>query len=535
MVTPSRIIDPSTGQPFAVKELAEPQTAQLASLQREFQGHPSRGLTPTRLASILQAAEQGDVVRQYELFEDMEERDPHVHSEMDKRRRAPASLPWKIVPPVNPSRAEKKGAEALQEMIGSLEDFETTLYDTTDAIGKGFSNQEIEWWRVGGGGEWLPKSIEFRPQSWFQLARGYRQEIRLRTGSGEGERLRPFGWITHVHKAKSGYMERAALFRVLVWPYLFKNYAIGDLAEFLEIYGIPMRVGKYPPGAGEKEKLTLLRALMQIGHNAAGIIPNGMVMEFPSIADGDPDAFMAMVDWCERSQSKAILGGTLTSQADGKTSTNALGNVHNEVRKELKDADAKQLASTLSRDLVYPLGVLNGLIPNGDYRRCPRLVFDLAEMKDISTYATALPALVNLGMRIKRSWTHTELGIPEADANDPDVLVVAAEPAAPAAMAAATARLPAASAAAAAVPAAAPDREDQLVRLLAGAADPVVGGWVEQIRHLVDSAASLEEIRDGLLQVLPELDAARFAGVMQHALAIAGAAGMFDALEDSRG
>ncbi|WP_313036591.1 DUF935 domain-containing protein [Stenotrophomonas acidaminiphila] len=533
MVTPSRIIDPSTGQPFAVKELAEPQTAQLTSLQREFQGHPSRGLTPTRLASILQAAEQGDVVRQYELYEDMEERDAHIFSEMSKRRRAVSGLSWKIAPPRNPSAAEKNAAEQLQELLEAVEDFDSILFDTTDAIGKGFACQEIDWRRDGQ--EWLPASIEHRPQSWFQFHRGYRQEIRLRTGTGEGDALRPFGWVTHTHKAKSGYMERAALFRVLVWPYLFKNYSVGDLAEFLEIYGIPMRIGKYPPGASDKEKLTLLRALMQIGHNAAGIIPVGMQMDFPAVAEGDPGAFALMMEWCERSQSKAILGGTLTSQADGKSSTNALGNVHNEVRKELKDADAKQVASTLSRDLVYPLAVLNGLAPNGDYRRCPRLVFDLAEIKDIGTYATALPPLVKLGMRIPRSWTHTELGIPEADANDPDVLVVAAEPAAPAAMAAATARLPAASAAAAAVPAAVPDREDQLVRLLAGAADPVVGGWVEQIRQLVDGAASLEEIRDGLLQVLPELDAARFAGVMQHALAIAGAAGMFDALEDSRG
>ena len=51
------------------------------------------------------------------------------------------------------------------------------------------------------------------------------------------------------------------MFRVLVWPYLFKNYAVGDLAEFLELYGFPLRVGHYPPGASEKDKVTLLRAL----------------------------------------------------------------------------------------------------------------------------------------------------------------------------------------------------------------------------------------------------------------------------------
>ncbi len=530
MVTQSRILGPD-GQPFRVGELATPQTAHATQLQREFQGHPSRGLTPTRLASILLAAEQGDVIRQYELFEDMEERDGHIFSEMSKRRRAVAGLPWKIAPPKNPSAAEQNAAEQLQEMLESMDNLEGILFDTTDAIGKGFVNQEIEWERVGAG--WQPKSILHRPQSWFQFHRSYQQEIRLRNGSGEGEALRPFGWITHTHAAKSGYMERSALFRVLVWPYLFKNYSVGDLAEFLEIYGIPMRIGKYPPGASEKEKLTLLRALMQIGHNAAGIIPEGMTMEFPATAEGDPKAFELMIEWCERSQSKAILGGTLTSQADGKSSTNALGNVHNEVRKELKDADGKQVATTLTRDLVYPLAVLNGLVPQGDRRRCPRFVFDLAESKDITVYAAALPALVGLGMRISPSWAHTELGIPEAAADEP---VLGAGPEMTLGGRAALSRtgLPGAVAVASAQPVP-KDREDQLVALVAEEVDPVISDWVGQIQTLVDSAQTLEQIRDGLLGLLPGLSTAQFTRAMQHALAIGGAAGMLDALEDSRG
>ncbi|SLM64493.1 Mu-like prophage FluMu protein gp29 [Dickeya aquatica] len=50
---------------------------------------------------------------------------------------------------------------------------------------------------------------------------------------------------------------------------------------------------------------------------------------------------MSMIEWCERTP-KVILGGTLTSQADGKTSTNALGNVHNEVRHDILVADARR-------------------------------------------------------------------------------------------------------------------------------------------------------------------------------------------------
>ncbi|MBH1874333.1 DUF935 domain-containing protein [Stenotrophomonas maltophilia] len=527
MVTQTRILGPD-GKPFTVADLAQPQTAHANSLQREFQGHPSRGLTPSRLASILLAAEQGDLIRQYELFEDIEERDAHIFSEMSKRRRAVSGLPFKISAPPNPSAAEKKAAEQLQAMVQAIDDFDGVVFDTTDAIGKGFANLEIEWDRSDQ--EWLPKSITHRPQSWFQLHRGYRQEIRLRNGTGEGEPLRQFGWITHTHKAKSGYLERAALFRVLVWPYLFKNYSVGDLAEFLEVYGIPMRIGKYPPGASDREKMSLLRALMEIGHNAAGIIPEGMSMEFPAVAEGDPQAFELMMNWCERSQSKAILGGTLTSQADGKTSTNALGTVHNEVRKEIKDADAGQLASTLSRDLVYPLAVLNGLIRPGDYRRCPRLVFDLAEIKDIGAYATALPPLVAMGMKIPSSWAHTELGIPEAGEDEP----VLGQPPVPVDQVALS-HIRAAALAAQPVSVSSRDREDQLAQLVANELDPVVAEWVDTIRELVDGAQDLEQIRDGLLALLPSLTVTQFGQAMQHALAIAGAAGMLDALDESRG
>lgn len=529
MVTTTRIIDPATGQPFSVSELQEPQSARVAHLHKELQGHPARGMTPTRLNAILLAAEQGDLIAQFELFEDMEERDGHILSEMSKRRRAVSGLEWTLTPPPNATAAEKASTEKLKALLEAIPDFDGVLFDTTDAIGKGFCCQEIEWKRTANG--WLPASIEHRPQSWFQLYRGYRQEIRLRDNSADGAVLTPFGWITHTHKARSGYLERASLFRALVWPYIFKNYSVGDLAEFLEIYGIPMRIGKYPPGASEREKATLLRALVSIGHNAAGIIPDGMTLDFPAIADGDPKAFELMMDWCERTESKVILGGTLTSQADRGSNTNALGNVHNEVRKELKDADAKQVGATLTRDLVYPVAVLNGLL-RGGIERCPRFEFDIAESADIAMFAEALPGLVGMGMRIKRSWAHAQLGIPEAE-DDKDLLVTA-QPSSATAMATATAAVPGNTAVATALPVRA-DREDQLAALLADAADPLIGDWAERVQAFIDGAGSLEEVRDGLLKLLPELDTGRFAGVMRHALAVAGAAGMLDALDDSRG
>lgn len=500
----------------------EPQTAHMVGLHHEFAGHPSRGMTPSKLAAILDQAETGDIVGQYELFEDMEEKDGHIMSEMGKRRRAVLGLEWDIVPPKNPSQRERDNAKALQELMMGLEDLEDTIFDITDAIGKAFANLEFDGWhRVDG--DWVPRGIIHRPQSWFQLVRGQRQEIRLRGAAG-GIELEPFGWITHTHKAKSGYLERAALFRVLVWPYLFKNYSVGDLAEFLEIYGIPMRVGKYPSGATKDEKLALLRALAQLGHNAAGIVPNGMELEFLKSAEGDPAAFELMIDWCEKTQSKAILGGTLTSQADGKTSTNALGNVHNEVRLDLRDSDAGQVAKTISRDLVYPMAVLNGLTES--WARCPRFVFNTQQAEDLADYAKALPSLVRLGFQIPRQWAQERVAIPEPEDGE-DILAMPSRPAA--------GERPAVASAAAQRPTLeeTPAPPGQMLERTREALQPITDRWIDQVRALLDDVESLEEFRSRLVELYPQMTLDQYADALAEAMAASHLAGRNEVTEES--
>ena len=535
----AKILGPD-GLPITTEALSEPQTSHYSHLQRELQTHPTRGLTPSKLASILDQAEQGDLLAQFDLYEDMEEKDGHIAAELGKRRRA-LLVDWSVVPPDNPTPAEKRNAELLAELVGEIADFEDVLFDVTDAIGKGFSCCEIEWHKPGK--YWLPKTITHRPQSWFTVHRGYRQQLRLRSNTTVdgivGEPLQTFGWITHVHKAKSGYLERTAMFRQLVWPYLFKNYSVGDLAEFLEIYGIPVRIGKYPSGASEKEKMTLLRALVGIGHNAAGIIPAGMELDFLDAATGDPKAFELMLNWCERTQSKVILGGTLTSGADGKSSTNALGNVHNEVRKDLRDSDIRQVGSTITRDLLYPLALLNGLAPDG-MRRCSVFQLDVGETEDMAAYAEALPKLVDIGVQIPVQWAQEKLGIPQPEDGEP--VLQATSPAIwRQGLAATTGRVPfpghvwGVAAAAGQLPAGQlpPGPQTAMQPQLAANIKAPAAAWVDKIRELVSQATSLEEIRDGIAALDPNMSLDDYAAAMAEALAAAHLAGRYEVLQEA--
>ena len=282
----------------------------LAELGAEIEANVRRAL--------LEDIGSGDITAQHELFTDIEERDSDIAANLGTRKRALLTLDWRITPPRNATPAEEKMAEAAYELMEGLGEFDDLVIDLMDAVGHGFAALEIEW--AFSDGLFTPQALTHRPQSWFKWSDD--DELLLKTpGNQQGEPLWPLGWLVHYHKSRSGQQARNGLFRTLAWLYMFKHYAVHDFAEFLELYGMPIRIGKYGAGATKEEKNTLLRAVAEIGHNAAGIIPDGMLIEFENAATGDPDAFMAMIDWCERNQSKVILGGTLTMIG---TSTNIL-------------------------------------------------------------------------------------------------------------------------------------------------------------------------------------------------------------------
>lgn len=409
----SNIVD-MHGQPIKFQERVQTENdSRLAPLHKHFSEHPSSGLTPAKASNILKAAEEGDLVAQADLAEDMEEKDAHIQSEISKRRNAILTVDWKIKPPNDATPEEQRDAEMLEEILRDAMWLDDCLFDATDAILKGFSCQEIEWEPQLIGGMKLIKNVHWRDPAWFMTPENARNVLHLRDGSKNGIELQPFGWVKHIVKSKTGYLSRIGLVRTLVFPFIFKNYSVRDFAEFLEIYGLPMRLGKYPEGATQNEKTTLLRAVMGIGHNAGGIIPRGMEIEFQDAANGNAETFMEMIAWAERSMSKAILGGTLTSQADGKTATNALGSVHNDVRLEVRDSDLRRLQATITRDLVYPLYALNCKSYN-DSRRIPRFEFETVESEDANKFAYSLAKLVGAGLKIPVEWAHKKLQIPMA-------------------------------------------------------------------------------------------------------------------------
>jgi phage gp29-like protein len=560
----------ASGRPIDMAAIREPQTARVAHLQREFDAHPSRGLTPDRLNRIMQSAEQGDLVGQIELADDMEERDAHLYAELGKRRGFVTALDWSVEPPEGATPAEEKLAKQVHEWLEMIQaeangvtgGMAVLLATMTDAILKGFAPQELVWDYVGDGSGrkvMLPRAT-WQPQRWFTTSADRRRFLLRSRSMTEataelpavmGEELLPYAWLMHVHPARNGYLARGSLARVLFWPYLFKNYSVRDLAEFLEIYGLPLRLGKYPAGAGDKEKLALLQAVTQIGHNAAGIIPQSMQLEFQAAAAGTEVPFAAMWDRMDAAESKAILGQTLTA-SEGQHGTQALGNVHNEVRHDIGEDDARRIAETITSQLIRPLVTLN--VAGADLRRLPRFVFDTGEAEDLALFADALPKLAKSGMKIGRKWAQEKLRIPEPEDGE-DVLQGPPDPQPapppgapgrpgqipkdspvpppPADAKVALAALAAALNAQVAAPAPPRDLIDELVAEQAAQWQPLLGPLVQpllaEMQKALAAGESLEAFAARLPELIPRLDAQPVtAAIAQAAFAarLAGEAGV---------
>lgn len=371
-----------------------------------YSEYPSNGLTPESLARIFKEADAGEVMSQMELFEEMEEKDPHLFAQMQTRKNAVTGLGYKIIAS-SADEADKRVAEFTEKVINEIEGFLDILFDLLDAIGKGIAVSEIIW--AYKNGRVVVADIKYRHQK--RLCWDMYDNLKIRTEEHpEGMLLPKHKFIVHKYKARSGHPARAGILRVAAWMYLFKNYDVKDWVRFCEIFGMPVRLGKYNPGASEEDKAALMQALVQLGSDAAGILPEGTTIE---LSEGQKttsvDLYERLARYCDEQTSKAVLGQTLTSDT-GSSGSYAQSKTHNEVRHDLTVADCKALAGTLKRDLIKPLILFNF----GADCKIPDIQFDCSEPEDLKVEAEILDTLVNkIGLKVAEQYVYEKFGIPQ--------------------------------------------------------------------------------------------------------------------------
>jgi phage gp29-like protein len=195
------------------------------------------------------------------------------------------------------------------------------------------------------------------------------------------------------------------------------------------------------------------------------------------------------------------------------------------VRHDIRDGDARQVAATLTRDLVYPMVALNKGGIDG-LARCPRLVFNLSQPEDLTAYADALPKLVGVGFKVPRAWAQEKLHIPAAKDGEELLAVLAPQGATPPAELAA--RVPVASAV---VPVAGPTAT--VVDELATATAPAWSALIDSVKTMVDQATDLTALQRDMVATFGGGAPETLVDLMAAAFALAALKGMSD-VQDGR-
>lgn len=327
-----------------------------APLTDAFRDYVADGLTPGRLAAILKEADAGDLRRQAELFDQIEEKDAHIIGETSKRKNVVLDAEFELTPATEDSR-DVKIAEEVEQMLSDITDWDDVLISLQDSVGKGFSSFDLKW-DVSEGQAWI-ESFEFLEQKRFLFTddKGVLSRVpKLITDEATmGIEIPTWRVMMHRYGGKSGHATRSGIYRICAWWYLFKNYSIKDWVVFCEVYGMPLRLGKYDSGASQEDKDALATAVQALGSDAAGIISKATEIEFVTGNKGSVsgDLYENLAKFGNKEMSKAILGATLTADSDGKGSY-ALGNVHNDVRIDLINADCRAIAATVRNQILRP-------------------------------------------------------------------------------------------------------------------------------------------------------------------------------------
>ena len=507
-----------------IKTAARPERREIAvvSIRDRWSGYPSEKLTPVRLARIFKEADQGDVYNQAELFEEMEEKDTHLSAELLKRKNAVNALDFDIIPYEEGLRGAKrrtsqvkpdKACEFCRDVIYSMPGFGDALFDLLDAIGKGFAVSEVVW--DTDGGRAVVSDLKWIHQKKLIFTETLHPRL-ITDNSPTGEEIPPFKVVYHRHKARSGYDTRAGMLRVCAWMYLFKNYSIKDWVAFSEIFGMPIRIGKYDPGATKEDKETLIQAIRSLGTDAAGIISKSTEIEFVETikSAGGKLVYETLTDFCNREMSKAIIGATLTTDVGDKGSY-AASKTHNEVRLDLVKSDAWSLAGTIRMQLLRPLVGFNF----GWDTPVPWFRFQLREPEDLKQLSEVYKNLVEMGQPISAEHVSERFGVPLPKEGE---TVIAPQGRGPAAMKQITAK-------------SAPESTKE------GPADTLYAlerktlseanfdGLMAPVERLLNSVSSLEEFRDGLLDIYADTDVSDLGDLMQRAFTLAELSGRFDA------
>lgn len=192
---------------------------------------------------------------------------------------------------------------------------------------------------------------------------------------------------------------------------IYKRGGFADWAQYMELFGMPFRVGKYNP-YDEHTRTKLDEALKNMGAAGHIVIPDGSDLQFlfsPG-ATGAVDVYDKLIERVNAEMSKLFLGNTLTTE-QGDKGARSLGDVHKQSEEEVQISDMKRIEFLLNWELKERLLAFGYPVQNGDFRFTETVQLPIEQQIGID---------MQLATRIDipEEYWYTRYGIPRPDSGD---------------------------------------------------------------------------------------------------------------------
>ncbi len=368
-----------TGKPAARQEVSDRAESDVA-----------RFMSPEKIASILRAANGGDIEDQCRLCREILERNPDILSAVGTRRNAILGCQWSIEPGDETPRAQK-AAEALRDelesipALGEVDTFEDLLDDMTGALLPGFAVSEILW--VDGGRISGFNSIG---QKHFTFVDGFTPLLRTGDRPG-GEALVPERIMYHRLRLHGKDPARGGLIRPLAWMHCFSNLDFKYLEIFLERYGMPFLALKADHETYERDRNVLKRLVRNFGSSGGGIFERSMELELLETKTTG-DVYFKLLEYLSDAIYKIVLGQTASS---GDSAGLSKGDAQSQVRQDILEADCRWIERTVNSQLFARWMTYNF----GSPEAAPKLAIDCTEPEDKLATAQTIQALAQAGLQ----------------------------------------------------------------------------------------------------------------------------------------
>lgn len=337
-------------------------------------------------------------------------RDDRLKTVMNVRCSGLSALPFEVLPASDVAAPPDEVKAATQLKAGWKSSFpdDTIRAMLRLSVGMGVVVGRISW-HAGKFGYWWPKITLWPEESiryddagrcwWAQTREG--GEARVTPGDGH--------WFLWEPDGARGWQLGAVM--ALALPVLITAFDWQDWVNFNDAHGRPIRKVMVPRGASPDEVATFLANVKALGRTTSSIVcrrqltPNddfGFEYVTPT-SQGIVDTFIKSIDAANAAKATLILGQTLTTDA-ASGGNRALGDVHQQIKNQILQADAEGLANALGAQVIHWWAIYN----LGRASLAPRPHWQASLPADLTAKAQTLSALAKAAQDLETALIGTD-------------------------------------------------------------------------------------------------------------------------------